>query len=171
MLDPVAYIEELIHLSKDNLRICRMNWWLMKYENEFESAIKETKCEKWRQWFFHDINPYPCLCAKKEKLCEFIDLYRELDRCTQIQRHENYFENMYKKFQNLDESRASIVKWMNEIRPRISSIYFNFDRQENLRISFYNAIPKFELNLNKSDYKYTLHCMNIFSQITYAFGY
>ncbi len=171
MLNPVAYIEELILLSKDNLRICRMNWWLLKYENEFTEAIDKTRCEKWRKWYYNDIHPFQCLCPQKEKLCEFIDIYRELDRLTQIQRDEKYFERMYKKYLNLNENHLAIKNWMNEIRPKITSIYLNLDKNKNLRLSFYNAIPKFELNINKNDYKYTLECLSIFSHVTYVMGY
>lgn len=171
MLNPEAYIEELLELSKGNLKICRTHWWLLKYEKEFEMAIDQTRCEKWRKCYYNDIHPFPCLCPKKEKLCEFIDIYRELDRLTQIQRQENYFENMYNRFKKISDNRSEIITWMNDIRPKISPIYLNLDKDENLSLKFYNAIPKLELNINKKDYQYTLHCLGIFSHITYVFGY
>ena len=67
MLNVSAYIDELLQLSKGNLRICRMNWWLLKYEDEFEKAIEETSCKKWQRWLYNGEHTYPCVCPKREK--------------------------------------------------------------------------------------------------------
>ena len=99
MLNVGSYIDELLQLSKGNLRICRMNWWLLKYEDQFKQAIDETTCKKWQKWFYNEEHPFPCVCPKREKLCVFIDLYRELDRLTQVQRMEKFFEDYFQRFQ------------------------------------------------------------------------
>ena len=141
MLNVSSYIEELLQLSKGNLRICRMNWWLLKYEDEFKNAIDETTCKKWQRWFYNDEHPYPCVCPKREKLCVFIDLYRELDRLTQVQRLENFFEDSFQRFELIKDSTDLIRGWMSEIRPVISSIYLLLDKNDNLKIRFYNSDP------------------------------
>ena len=133
MLNVSSYIEELQQLSKGNLRICRMNWWLLKYEDEFKAAINETSCKKWQRWFYNDEHPFPCVCPKREKLCVFIDLYRELDRLTQVQRLEKFFEDSFHRFELIKDSTDLLKSWMNEIRPTISSIYLLLDRNDNLK--------------------------------------
>lgn len=171
MLDVYAYIDELKQLSKGNLRICRMNWWLLKYEDQFVEAINQTSCKKWSRWFYKGEHPYPCVCPKREGLCTFIDLYRELDRLTQVQRLENYFEEKFNYFQIIKDSKEAITNWMKEIRPTISDIYLTLDRNENLKVRFYNSDPILEVNINKSDYKYTLLCLDIFNYNMYVRGY
>lgn len=170
MLDVQSYIEELKLLSKGNLRICRMNWWLLKYEEEFKKAINLTNCKKWKKWFYDEVRPYPCVCPKRENLCAFIDLYRELDRLTQIQRLESYFEEYFNQFQTIKDSKDKIMKWMKDIRPTISNIYLTLDRNENLKIRFYNSDPILDVNINKNDYKYTLLCLDIFNYNMYVRG-
>ena len=170
MLNVSSYIEELLQLSKGNLRICRMNWWLLKYEDEFKNAIDETTCKKWQRWFYNDEHPYPCVCPKREKLCVFIDLYRELDRLTQVQRLENFFEDSFQRFELIKDSTDLIRGWMSEIRPVISSIYLLLDKNDNLKIRFYNSDPVLEVNINKIDYKYTLLCLDIFNYNMYVKG-
>lgn len=170
MLDVQSYIEELKLLSKGNLRICRMNWWLLKYEDEFKKAINLTGCKKWRRWFYEEERPYPCVCPKRENLCVFIDLYRELDRLTQIQRLESYFEEYFNQFQKIKDSKDKIMNWMREIRPTISNIYLTLDRNENLKVRFYNSDPILDVNINKNDYKYTLLCLDIFNYNMYVRG-
>ena len=123
MLNVGSYIDELIQLSKGNLRICRMNWWLLKYEDQFRQAIDETTCKKWQRWFYNEEHPFPCVCPRREKLCVFIDLYRELDRLTQVQRMEQFFEDYFQRFQLIKDSSDLLRNWMSEIRPTISSIY------------------------------------------------
>lgn len=170
MLNINSYLEELKQLAKGNLRICRMNWWLLKYEEEFKSAIALTSCKKWRNWFYQGENPYPCLCPKRNNLCVFIDLYRELDRLTQIQRMEKQFENFYHCFEFIKESSDLVMVWMKEIRPSITSIYLSLDKKENLSIKIYNSEPIIEVKINKSDYKYTLLCLAIFDYNMYVKG-
>jgi len=170
MINVNTYINELKNLSKGNLRICRMNWWLLKYEKEFEQAINLTSCTKWRKWFYDGIKPYPCLCPSRNSLCVFVDLYRELDRLTQIQRMEIKFEEFFNRFQMIKESTEQISTWMKEIRPIISPVYLTLDRNENLKIRFYNTDPIFELNINKNDYKYTILCLDIFNYNMYIRG-
>jgi len=170
MLDVKSYIDELQQLSKGNLRICRMNWWLLKYEDEFKEAINQTACKKWGRWFYKGENPYPCVCPKRDTLCVFIDLYRELDRLTQIQRMEKNFEEFFQKFQVIKDSSDKIVNWMKEIRPTISKIYLTLDKNDNLKVRFYNSEPVLEVNINKSDYKYTLLCLDIFNYNMYVRG-
>ena len=170
MLNVYAYIEELKKLSKDNLRICRMNWWLLKYEEEFKKAINTTSCNKWQRWFYKGEMPSPCLCPKREYLCVFIDLYRELDRLTQIQRLESKFEYFFHLFENVKESTDLVMTWMNEIRPLITPIYLTLDKEENLKIRFYNSDPILEVNINKNDYKYTLLCLDIYNYNMYVRG-
>ena len=128
MLNVGSYIDELIQLSKGNLRICRMNWWLLKYEDQFRQAIDETTCKKWQKWFYNEEHPFPCVCTKREKLCVFIDLYRELDRLTQVQRMEHFFEDYFQRFQLIKDSSDLLRNWMSEIRPTISSIYLLLDK-------------------------------------------
>ncbi len=169
MLNVGQYIDELLQLSKGSLRICRMNWWLLKYENEFKQAINETKCLKWRKWFYNEEHVYPCVCSNREKLCMFIDLYRELDRLTQVQRLENYFEESFQRFQSIKDSAESIKNWMRDIRPTISSIYLLLDQQNHLKVR-YNSNPILEVDINKNDYKYTLLCLDIFNYNMYVKG-
>jgi hypothetical protein len=171
MLDVTTYIEELKNLSKGNLRICRMNWWLLKYEDEFKKAISLTTCSKWKKWFYKGEMPSPCLCPNRDYLCVFIDLYRELDRLTQIQRLEKKFEYFFNLFEVAKESSELIKTWMSEIRPIITSIYLTLDKNQNLKIRFYNSDPILELNINKSDYKYTLLCLDIFNYNMYTKGF
>ncbi|RLZ12214.1 hypothetical protein [Faecalibacter macacae] len=170
MNDVQNYIEELKQLSKGNLRICRMNWWLLKYEDEFKEAINQTSCKKWARWLYKGEHPYPCVCPKRDNLCVFIDLYRELDRLTQIQHLENYFEEKFNNFQVIKDSGDAIMKWMRDIRPTISEIYLTLDKNENLKVRFYNSDPILEVNINKSDYKYTLLCLDIFNYNMYVRG-
>ncbi len=170
MLNVYAYIEELKKLSKDNLRICRMNWWLLKYEEEFKKAISATSCSKWQRWFYKGETPSPCLCPKRDYLCVFIDLYRELDRLTQIQRLESQFEYFFHLFENVKESTELVMTWMSEIRPLITPIYLTLDHQDNLKIRFYNSDPIVEVNINKNDYKYTLLCLDIYNYNMYVRG-
>ncbi len=171
MLYVRAYIEELIGLAKGNLKICRMNWWLLKYENEFKEAINQTACSKWSAWFYQGKKLYPCVCSKREDLCVFIDLYRELDRLTQIQRYEKKFQDYFNRFQIIKNSFDDLDQWMSDIRPIISSIYLMIDRNDDLKIKFHNTEPAFEVNINKHDYKYTLLCMNIFNHHMYVKDY
>lgn len=168
MLDVRNYIDELLQLSKGSLRICRMNWWLLKYEDEFKKAIDETACRKWAKWFYRGERPYPCVCPHRDVLCMFIDLYRELDRLTQIQRMENFFEDSFNQFQKIKDSKELILNWMREIKPTISNIYLTLDRNDNLKIRFYNTDPIIEVNINKNDYKYTLLCLDIFNYNMYV---
>jgi len=170
MLDVNLYIEELKSLAKGNLRICRMNWWLLKYEDEFREAINLTSCKKWARWFYKGENPFPCVCPKRDNLCMFIDLYRELDRLTQVQRLEKYFEERFNGFQTIKDSSEAIINWMLEIKPTISNIYLTLDKNENLKVRFYNSEPVFELDINKNDYKYTLLCLDIFNYNMYVRG-
>ena len=170
MINVASYIDELQQLSKGNLRICRMNWWLLKYEEEFKEAINLTSCKKWRKWFYMGENPYTCVCPKRDNLCVFIDLYRELDRLTQIQRLENYFEDFFNRFQSIKDSSENIMNWMKDIRPTISNVYLTLDRNENLKVRFYNSEPVLEVNINKNDYKYTLLCLDIFNYNMYVRG-
>ena len=170
-MDVFSYIEELQQLSKGNLRICRMNWWLLKYEKEFERAINLTTCKKWQKWFYRGESPYPCLCSKRDYLCVFIDLYRELDRLTQIQRMEKKFEEYFNLFEMIKDSSDLIMTWMREIRPIITSIYLTLDQKENLKVRFYNSDPILEVNINKNDYKYTLLCLDIFNYNMYVKGF
>jgi len=169
-VDVQAYIEELKMLSKDNLRICRMNWWLLKYEDEFKKAIDLTNCKKWKRWFYDGDHPYPCVCPKRENICVFIDLYRELDRLTQIQRLEKTFESYFNQFQTIKESKLLMMDWMKEIRPTISKIYLTLDKNENLKVRFYNSDPILDVKINKVDYKYTLLCLDIFNYNMYVKG-
>ena len=170
MLNVGSYIDELIQLSKGNLRICRMNWWLLKYEDQFRQAIDETTCKKWQKWFYNEEHPFPCVCTKREKLCVFIDLYRELDRLTQVQRMEHFFEDYFQRFQLIKDSSDLLRNWMSEIRPTISSIYLLLDKNDNLKIRFYNSDPILEVNINKNDYKYTLLCLDAFNYNMYVKG-
>ncbi len=170
MLEVNTYIEELKKLSKDNLRICRMNWWLLKYEDEFKNAINLTTCNKWKKWFYKGETPSPCLCPSRNALCAFIDLYRELDRLTQIQRLESKFEEFFNLFEIAKESTDLLKAWMSEIRPLITPIYLTLDQQDNLKIRFYNSDPILEVNINKNDYKYTLLCLDIFNYNMYVKG-
>ena len=170
MIDVQNNIEELKQLAKDNLRICRMNWWLLKYEDEFKEAINLTSCKKWARWLYKGEHPFPCVCPKRNNLCVFIDLYRELDRLTQIQRLEKYFEDRFNNFQAIKDSKEKMMNWMKEIRPTISEIYLTLDRNENLKVRFYNSDPVLEVNINKSDYKYTLLCLDIFNYNMYVRG-
>lgn len=170
MIEVNSYIAELKQLSKDNLRICRMNWWLLKYEDEFKEAIELTTCNKWKKWFYDGEHPYPCLCPKRNNLCVFIDLYRELDRLTQIQRLEKKFEYFFNLFETIKNSSELLKGWMQDIRPIISSIYLTLDQKENLKVRFYNSEPIFEVQINKNDYKYTLLCLDIFNYNMYVKG-
>ncbi|MBS7334296.1 MAG: hypothetical protein KIG88_11940 [Weeksellaceae bacterium] len=170
MIDVQNYIEELKQLAKGNLRICRMNWWLLKYEEEFKQAIDQTSCKKWAKWLYIGEHPFPCLCPKRDNLCVFIDLYRELDRLTQIQRMETFFEEKFNNFQAIKDSADLITNWMKEIRPIISEIYLTLDKNENLKVRFYNSDPILEVNINKNDYKYTLLCLDIFNYNMYVRG-
>lgn len=171
MLDIRNYIDELKQLSKNNLRTCRMNWWLLKYEDEFKEAIDQTTCKKWAKWFYKGEHPYPCVCPHRDNICVFIDLYRELDRLTQIQRMENFFEECFNKFQSIKDSKEMIISWMKEIRPTISNIYLTLDKNENLKVRFFNSDPIVEVNINKNDYKYTLLCLDIFNYNMYVRGF
>ena len=170
MIDVQNYIDELKLLAKGNLRICRMNWWLLKYEDEFKEAINLTSCKKWSRWFYGGEHPYPCVCPKRDNLCVFIDLYRELDRLTQIQRLEKYFEDKFNNFQVIKDSKDLITNWMKDIRPTISDIYLTLDKNNNLKVRFYNSDPIVEVNINKGDYKYTLLCLDIFNYNMYVRG-
>lgn len=165
-----TYIEELQELARGNLKICRMNWWLLKYENEFITAINSSTCNKWKKWYYDGEIPSTCLCPKKNNMCVFIDLYRELDRYTQIQKLEKYFKKCFVSFQGIKESKYLIDNWMIDIRPIITSIYLTLDFQDNLKIRFFNSDPIFELKINKDDYKYTLLCMDIFNYNMYIKG-
>lgn len=171
MLQVRAYIDELMTLARGNLKICRMNWWLLKYESEFQEAINQTSCQKWSRWFYHGEKAFPCVCSRKEELCVFIDLYRELDRLTQIQRQEYKFQDFFNRFQTIKYSFDELTQWMSEIRPMITSIYLLLDRNEDLKVHFSNSEPAVEVQINKSDYKYTLLCLNIFNHQMYVKGF
>ena len=83
---------------------------------------------------------------------------------------EKFFEDYFQRFQLIKDSSDSLRNWMSEIRPTISSIYLLLDKNDNLKIRFYNSEPILEVNINKSDYKYTLLCLDIFNYNMYVKG-
>ena len=87
-----------------------------------------------------------------------------------MQRLENFFQEYFQKFELIKDSKESLRNWMNDIRPTISSIYLLLDKNDNLKIRFYNSDPVLEVNINKNDYKYTLLCLDIFNYNMYVRG-
>ncbi len=58
--------------------IHHINWWLMKYEEEFYNAIPKSECRKWSKWVDdNSIHVFPCVCPTREQDCVFIEAFHK----------------------------------------------------------------------------------------------
>ncbi len=122
----MSYISDLVNLEiKPSLSIHQINWWLMKYEDEFYDAISKSECGKWSKWVKNNsIHVFPCACPTREQDCIFIELYFELLKVSKLEANELFFESIMDEYNSIQNEEFALRLWLEKYKATFADLKF-----------------------------------------------
>lgn len=120
------YIADLVNSElKSSLSIHHINWWLMKYEDEFYDAISKSECGKWSKWVKNNsIHVFPCACPTREQDCIFIELYFELLKVSKLEANELFFESIMDEYNSIQNEEFALRLWLEKYKAAFADLKF-----------------------------------------------
>jgi hypothetical protein len=145
------YFKELVSVDFKSVSIHHINWWLMKYEDDFYNAIPKSNCGKWSKWVKdNSIHVFPCACSTREQDCIFIELYFELLKASELEEKEVYFEKLVEEYRLVKYSEHGISMWLE----KYESLWQKTRFDDIIRIKIINEpYTKIQIQLNADDFK------------------
>jgi len=160
-------IKDLIETSNSSIfSIHHINWWLMKYEEEFYNAIPKSNCGKWSKWVRdNSIHVFPCVCPTREQDCIFIEMYFELLKTSELEKNEVYFEKLVEEYNVIKNSETEVSLWLD----KYESVWQNSHFDEIIRIKTSTTpYTKIEIPLSNEEFKNISAFKKLYSRCYYS---
>ncbi|MEM5540721.1 hypothetical protein [Olleya sp. AS48] len=162
-----AFIDDFL-FTKSNVpyNIHHINWWLMKYEDEFYNAITKSNCGKWSKWIRdNSIHVFPCVCQTREQDCIFIELYFELLKVSELELKEVYFRGVMNEYDCIKNEKFALKQWLKKHK----NMWVNLRLSKTIRIKLTTEpYSKLEVNLNGNDFRNFISFQKIYNRLHYA---
>ncbi|WP_458628281.1 hypothetical protein [Winogradskyella sp. PC D3.3] len=145
------YFIDLLSLDTALVSIHHINWWLIKYEDEFYNAIPNSECGKWSKWLRdNSINVFPCACHTREQDCIFIEMYFELLKVSELEKQEVRYKKPIEVFNSIKHDEDKVALWLEEYE----SLWHNLQYNKVIRVKITTEpYTRIEIQLNADDFK------------------
>ncbi len=152
--------------SKNKLSIHHINWWLMKYEDEFYNAIPKSECRKWSKWIDdNSIHIFPCVCPTREQDCIFIELYFELLKVSELEEQEIYFGKIMEEYCQVQSEEFTLELWMEKYKTTWMNSHIDEVIKVKLTTEPYTCI---EVQLNRDEFRNIFTFQKTFSRLHFS---
>lgn len=156
-----TYIRELVILSPI-LDIEHVQLWLIKYEQEFKSAISYSSCRKWSKWMNNKEKPYPCVCNTRVQDCIFIEAYYKFNNAFDLYKQQQHFMNLVPQYELIKKNKEGLKSFNEDLNAL--GLHFPFDSK--IIISLHTKpYSKITLQLNEKEFMGILEFQKLFINI------
>lgn len=170
---PSLFVKELLNLGDGELySMEKIHWWLLKYENIYQSMNEEEQSK-----YITTLNdgsiarlPPP---GKPPEVQTFTCIYEALDILSNFHRNEKYFQQEMMRYRKISTSDfSSQINWLSKNEKLGSEGYACFlldyldysDTPEHLNVFFLHS-KNLEFYVHKTDFKYTLRFLDVFRDL------
>jgi hypothetical protein len=110
-----TYIQNL--KNNQPLKAEYINHWLKENSANFNIAIEETECHKWKKWQRdNSIFVLPCCCPTRNDECIFIETYRELEKYVLSIKTEAFYKNLLEQYYRIQHNQNAVFEWIQDIK-------------------------------------------------------
>ncbi|WP_452221428.1 hypothetical protein [Lacinutrix salivirga] len=154
------------HSQKIEYSIHHINWWLIKYEDDFYNAIPKSNCRKWTKWIRdNSIHVFPCVCPIREQDCIFIEMYFELLKASELEKKEVHFEKLVIEYNVIKNNETDVSLWLE----KYESIWQNSHFNKIIRIKTSTTpYTKIEIPLSNQEFKNIRAFKKLYSRCYYS---
>lgn len=167
-------IRELLKLAHNGvLSISKIEWWLLKYTNEYNRV---DNIESSKHLHIGDDGttvrlPITFIPNQNDK---FLGLFRALNELTDFHKLENYFGTQMTKFNNIKLSRTEVESWLIKNKRFGTDKFVCFlidyldydenDEEEHLSV-FVHTATELDIFVDRADFKNTIEFLETFNRL------
>lgn len=97
-------IKELSNLKENKyLKLDKIEFWLLKYGTLYSQTIKNYSCSNFE---------LPCMCSNRKKDCLFIDVFKALEKISEMYFKDKFYTAEISKYNDIKENLDEVRKWL-----------------------------------------------------------
>jgi len=166
-------IEITIFKTGQPVSMNKIEWWLLKYEDVFETI---ERVEKNKRIYNCQVYNYikVLLFGKPDDNSKFINLYKSLDKLSMLHRYENYFLNELNKHNKINQNHSLLKAWATKNKHMGIVVYGDFfvdvltynkpKKNSPLKVKV-NKLKEFDIIIDREEFKNTIEFLNIFNDL------
>ena len=149
----MEYIEELDSLPDGTYSLAAIEWWLLKYQDEY-NRIKEEESKRFMYFIDGKWVRLPDYFEARTSNEKFLEIYDSLNKITDFHKQENYFKQEMAIYKSLKNNPEKVKEWLAKNE--------HFGANEYLMFSLENESG---INIDREDFKYAIQFKETFDSI------
>jgi hypothetical protein len=160
MLPP---LQEIASQTKA-VKIATLNQWLDKHNDFMLTAIKETRCDKWRVFINDGEKPNHCFCDKREEMCLFLEVYFEITHLLKLHGKEPIYQKLISECQEimLLDSKKKLKAWFQNYDSNHTVKHIDIDLQFLTSVEPFNTL---KIRIDRTDFKYLFEYYSTYNEL------